>query len=82
MLATAAEAAIRAAEFGLVTGSGAPLVAAEGIGLRTALPDLLPDAAYLARLAKRLKPSERPVSPLYLRAPDAKPQMDKHLARA
>jgi tRNA threonylcarbamoyladenosine biosynthesis protein TsaB len=85
-LATPSEAAAMAGEFGLVAGSGAAVVAAEakriGTDLSAALPDLLPDAAYLARLALRRKPLDKPVSPLYLRAPDAKPQMDKHLARA
>jgi tRNA threonylcarbamoyladenosine biosynthesis protein TsaB len=85
VLATAGEAARIAAPFGIVAGSGARAVAAEaeraGASLRFALPDLLPDAIHLARLAMGRPPSDKPAAPLYLRAPDAKPQMDKHLAR-
>jgi tRNA threonylcarbamoyladenosine biosynthesis protein TsaB len=86
VLATPEDAAMIAAEFGLAAGSGASLIAAKagraGARLRAALPDLLPDAAHLARLAMSRPPSAKPVTPIYLRAPDAKPQMDKHLARA
>ncbi len=86
VLAAPAEAARLAGEGGLVAGSGATLVADEaerlGLTIRAALPDLLPDARHLARLAIARAPMSKPVSPLYLRAPDAKPQMDKHLARA
>jgi tRNA threonylcarbamoyladenosine biosynthesis protein TsaB len=85
-LATPGDAVGLADGFGLVAGSGAPLIAAEadraGIRLRAALPDLLPDAAHMARLAIRRAPLDKPVSPLYLRAPDAKPQTDQRLARA
>ena len=85
-LATPGEAVALVGELSLVAGSGASLVAAEAkradADLRAALPELVPDAAHLARLAMRRKPLDKPVSPLYLRAPDAKPQMDKHLARA
>lgn len=85
-LATPGEAAALALEAGLIAGSGAALVATEAaeIGARVAatLPNLLPEAAHLAQLAATRAPSERQVSPLYLRPPDAKPQMDKHLARA
>jgi tRNA threonylcarbamoyladenosine biosynthesis protein TsaB len=81
-----AQAARLAAKYGLVAGSGAALVTAEAdrseVGIRAALPGLLPDARQLARLALHRAPARGPVSPLYLRAPDAKPQMDKHLARA
>jgi tRNA threonylcarbamoyladenosine biosynthesis protein TsaB len=84
-LATPAEAAALAADCGVVAGSGAALVAAgaerAGIQIRALYPDLLPDAAHLARAATWRDLSVDPVSPLYLRAPDAKPQMDKHLAR-
>jgi tRNA threonylcarbamoyladenosine biosynthesis protein TsaB len=85
VLATSNEAARISAPFGIVAGSGAMAVAAEaeraGASLRFALPDLLPDAMHLARLAMGRTPSDIPAAPLYLRAPDAKPQMDKHLAR-
>jgi tRNA threonylcarbamoyladenosine biosynthesis protein TsaB len=85
-LGSAGDAAQLAAASSLVAGSGAALVAAQaeraGVGVRAVLAGLLPDAAQLARLAIRRAPSASPVSPLYLRPPDAKPQMDKHLARA
>jgi tRNA threonylcarbamoyladenosine biosynthesis protein TsaB len=86
VLATPEEAALLAVPCGLAAGSGAALVAAEaqrtGLTVRAVLPDLMPDAIHLARLALRREPEQSPVSPLYLRAPDAKPQLDKHLARA
>lgn len=86
VLATPVVAALLAAGCAFVAGSGAPLVAAEaeraGKHFTARLPDLLPDAAHLARMAATLAPQGNPASPLYLRAPDAKPQMDKHLARA
>ena len=85
-LATPEEAALLAQPLGLAAGSGAALVAAAAERLdrpmRAELADLMPDAIHLARLALRREPGESPPSPLYLRAPDAKPQMDKHLARA
>jgi tRNA threonylcarbamoyladenosine biosynthesis protein TsaB len=85
-LATAAEAAGLAREPRAAAGSGAALLAQEaarlGFAVDAYLPDLLPDAAFLAELALSREPDGRPISPLYLRAPDAKPQMDKVLARA
>jgi tRNA threonylcarbamoyladenosine biosynthesis protein TsaB len=58
----------------IVIGSGAPLVAdMAGPGVETALPVLEPHARFLAQLAASREPSES-VSPLYLRAPDVKPQ--------
>lgn len=70
----------------LIAGSGAAAVASEcqRIGRRSIamLPGLLPDAGQLARLALHLPQSERPPAPLYLRPPDAKPQMNKSFARA
>jgi tRNA threonylcarbamoyladenosine biosynthesis protein TsaB len=60
----------------LIVGSGAAILAeaAQMIGrdARADLPTLLPSAQYLAQLATHFQPL--PVlSPLYLRAPDAKP---------
>ncbi len=85
-LATPAEAAGLARESGVAAGSGAALLAAEagrlGFAVNAYLPDLLPDAAFLAELALSRDPDGTPASPLYLRAPDAKPQTDKALARA
>jgi len=43
--------------------------------------DLQPDAAVLCHMALELSPSVNPVSPLYLRAPDAKPQTGAALPR-
>lgn len=84
-LATLTEAAVLARKPGLAAGSGAALVAEEarhlGETVRAALPGLMPDARHLAHLAAAREPDGKPVSPLYLRAPDAKPQTDKHLAR-
>ena len=42
--------------------------------LEPALADLLPDAAVLAQLAAHRTPSDAPLAPLYLRAPDAQPE--------
>jgi tRNA threonylcarbamoyladenosine biosynthesis protein TsaB len=70
----------------LVVGSAAQAVAdaaaAAGPRVTAKLPGLLPDAASLAQLAVDLLPAEGPLAPLYLRAPDAKPQDGKSLARA
>lgn len=67
-------------------GSAASAVTeiAAGFGRRASalLPDLVPDAIALARLAGGLPASDVPVSPLYLRPPDAKPQDGKAIARA
>lgn len=70
----------------LVAGSGAVAVALEarrlGRDLRTALPDLLPEAGDVALIVSERTPDSRPPAPLYLRPPDAKQQTDKSLARA
>lgn len=71
----------------IVAGSGAEAIAAaaaEGrcIDLRAIRPDLLPDARFLAQLALRLDPPSHPVSPLYLRPADAKPQPGTSIPRA
>jgi tRNA threonylcarbamoyladenosine biosynthesis protein TsaB len=73
------------AEMTLIVGSGAQMIAAQaesqGRRLRARLPELLPEAGDLALLAVHRAPSARPPAPLYLRAPDAKPQTDARLAR-
>jgi tRNA threonylcarbamoyladenosine biosynthesis protein TsaB len=60
----------------VVVGSGATLLvdAAQirGLDARAGLPTLLPSAQYLGHLAPQLPPLSV-LSPLYLRAPDAKP---------
>jgi tRNA threonylcarbamoyladenosine biosynthesis protein TsaB len=67
-------------------GSGAAAVAE--IAMRDSrdaiatLGDLVPDAVALAHLAAPLPGSDAPLSPLYLRPPDAKPQEGKAVARA
>jgi tRNA threonylcarbamoyladenosine biosynthesis protein TsaB len=67
-------------------GSGAAAVAdiaaREGRHAVALLVDLVPDAAALAQLAGALPVSDAPLTPLYLRPPDAKPQDGKAIARA
>ncbi len=61
----------------LVIGSGGPLIAeaaaATGQTVETELPAIEPHARFLAQLAADRQPSAN-ISPLYLRAPDVKPQ--------
>jgi tRNA threonylcarbamoyladenosine biosynthesis protein TsaB len=60
----------------LIVGSGAAILAEaahrHSIDARVGLPTLLPSAQYLGQLAAHLLPLSV-LSPLYLRAPDAKP---------
>lgn len=76
LLLTAGEAAALATSHeALVIGSGAPLVA-EAAGsavVETALHAIEPHARFLAQLAAE-RPASDNVNPLYLRAPDVKPQ--------
>jgi tRNA threonylcarbamoyladenosine biosynthesis protein TsaB len=69
----------------VVAGNGGPLLAEaamkSGRILATVLPDLLPDAGQLAEMAGALPVSTEPLRPLYLRAPDAKPQTAQILLR-
>jgi tRNA threonylcarbamoyladenosine biosynthesis protein TsaB len=73
----------------IVLGSGAEVLVAAALRarheLRTALPDLQPDAQYAANgsaeEADRDAPRQASPRPLYLRPPDAKPQDGKQLAR-
>ncbi|MEA2857545.1 MAG: tRNA threonylcarbamoyladenosine biosynthesis protein TsaB [Methylobacteriaceae bacterium] len=69
-----------------ITGSGAPMLAieawsmglkAEVVGDRSA-----PDIAYVARLGLAADPASAPPRPLYLKAPDAKPQQAPLIERA
>lgn len=66
-----------------VAGSGALLVLetaeTQDREMAIAVPNLLPDAAALAKMAEGLEPDASPVNPLYLRPPDAKPQASKVL---
>ncbi len=70
----------------LVVGSGAEILAEEarrqGRMLRAELAGLLPEAGDLAMGARDMAAPGHPPAPLYLRAPDAKPQTDKSVARA
>jgi tRNA A37 threonylcarbamoyladenosine modification protein TsaB len=70
----------------LAFGSGAEALAEEARRqdrhIRHALADLVPEAADLARLAQGRPADACPPAPLYLRAPDAKPQTGKSLGRA
>lgn len=69
----------------VAVGSGAGLLAesalSRGLDIETALADLQPDARMLAVMALEREPASGPVSPLYLRPPDAKPQSGKAIAR-
>jgi tRNA threonylcarbamoyladenosine biosynthesis protein TsaB len=68
----------------VLAGSGADLVAAEfgGSGAsEIAHRDSEPDIAALLRLALRAPPPDSAPRPLYLRGPDARPQVDKRIAR-
>src|SRR5690606_9802998 len=69
----------------LCVGSGGQMVAEaalqSGRVVEAELANLQPDARYLARLASQL-PERKPLVPLYLRPPDAKPQIGKSLPRA
>lgn len=80
--AAVARVAVKSA---IVVGTGAPLLAAaaltHGHRVDTALERLEPDALALLSQARDL-PLLAPVAPLYLRAPDAKPQTGKSLPRA
>jgi len=71
-------------EASIAVGSGARLLA-EAAGAAhhvVALePDLLPDAADLAAICAEKAPESAPLTPLYLRAPDAKPQDGFAVAR-
>jgi tRNA threonylcarbamoyladenosine biosynthesis protein TsaB len=68
----------------LVVGSAAPALAAlaaqAGVDAEARLPGLQPDARNLALLACRLEPVAS-VRPLYLRAPDVRPQDAASIAR-
>lgn len=69
----------------LCVGSGGPAVAEAALRLGRKADarsvNLQPDARYLARLARAL-PTRKPLVPLYLRPPDAKPQTGKSLPHA
>jgi tRNA threonylcarbamoyladenosine biosynthesis protein TsaB len=69
----------------LLVGSGAAVVAAaaraEGREALAELPSLQPDARHLALMAGDLAPATTALRPLYLRAPDAKPNVGAAVRR-
>jgi tRNA threonylcarbamoyladenosine biosynthesis protein TsaB len=70
----------------IVVGSGGAAVAEAGARagrhISAKLPELLPDASALAQMAAHYTPGKAPPAPFYLRAPDAKPQDGKSIARS
>lgn len=69
----------------VLTGSGAAIVAAEamGAGIPVSLAEaaLAPDIVFVARLGAAADPAHALPKPLYLRAPDARPQDHARIAR-
>jgi tRNA threonylcarbamoyl adenosine modification protein YeaZ len=83
-VASLAEAIAAAKGAALVIGSGAPLVAAAwpaGEPAPVFDPRQAPDIGWVARLGARAATSSSPPKPLYLRAPDARPQDAAWIAR-
>lgn len=64
-----------------VIGSGASVLIAAGYAVRRAAGEDEPDARALLELARDAPLSSKPLKPLYLREPDAKPQDGKAIAR-
>ena len=69
----------------VLVGSGAPAVASEaaavGIEARLHPAPSVPDIAWVARLGAAADPADALPKPLYLAAPDARPQDDARLVR-
>lgn len=69
----------------VLTGSGAPLVAAEALacGVDASVHDapVAPDIALVARLGLVADPAQALPKPFYLRGPDARPQEHARVAR-
>ena len=69
-----------------ITGSGAPMLAIEAwsMGLKAEVVGerIAPDIAHVARLGLAADPASAPARPLYLKAPDAKPQKAPAIERA
>ncbi len=70
----------------LVVGSGGQLlqdvISGNGEQIVFECPDILPDAQNIGQLVLSDQGIHKALSPLYLRAPDAKPQSGKQIARA
>ena len=68
-----------------LAGSGAAMVAQEarGVGIDAHVPpdSALPDLAWVARIGMAADPADALAKPLYLAAPDARPQDASRLAR-
>ena len=62
----------------VLMGSGAGLAGANGGNRLIMTEHASPDAACFARIIKNIVPSDTPPDPLYLRMPDAKPQVIGH----
>ena len=81
-MVASAETLAREVRAGMViAGSGAPMVAALVPDAEVAHTLSAPDIATLLALALAAPDPVSPPRPLYLRAPDAKPQLDKRVAR-
>ncbi|GGK33069.1 tRNA (adenosine(37)-N6)-threonylcarbamoyltransferase complex dimerization subunit type 1 TsaB [Salinarimonas ramus] len=69
----------------VISGSGGPIVAAEamqvGIDVMLADAEPAPEIAWVARLGLAADPAGALPKPLYLRAPDARPQDGARIAR-
>jgi tRNA threonylcarbamoyl adenosine modification protein YeaZ len=69
----------------VITGSGAAIVAAEaieaGVSVDLGSAELVPDIAWIARLAAIADPAQAIPKPLYLKGPDARPQDHVRVAR-
>ena len=69
-----------------LAGSGAPLLAIEawqrGVSAEIVGDRITPDIVYVARLGLLANPASAPPRPLYLKAPDAKPQAPRTPAKA
>jgi tRNA threonylcarbamoyl adenosine modification protein YeaZ len=69
-----------------LTGSGAPLVAAEaraaGTKVEISGDAFVPDIVYVARIGLLADPAIAPARPLYLKAPDAQPRESSRLVQA
>ncbi len=83
LLAPQACAEVLGSAAAIVVGSGAAAVveARVAAGLEARLPEAEPRASVVALLAVEAVTGQ-PLKPLYLRAPDAKPQADRVLPRA
>lgn len=68
-----------------LTGSGAPLLAIEawsaGLSAEVVGELIAPNISFVARLGILANPETSPAKPLYLKAPDAKPQEGGRVAR-